>query len=63
MVPRPVNRPVEIWQAIASGKSIPFMVQHGIKGMVTMNGELITRQIFGQFRDEAPAVGRDAAAR
>ena len=59
MVPRPVNRPVEVWQAIASGKSIPFMVQHGIKGMVTMNGELITRQIFGQFREEAALAGRD----
>jgi alkanesulfonate monooxygenase SsuD/methylene tetrahydromethanopterin reductase-like flavin-dependent oxidoreductase (luciferase family) len=58
MVPRPVNRPVEIWQAIASGKSIPFMVQHGIKGMVTMNGESITRQIFGQFREEAARAGR-----
>jgi alkanesulfonate monooxygenase SsuD/methylene tetrahydromethanopterin reductase-like flavin-dependent oxidoreductase (luciferase family) len=58
LVPRPVNRPVEIWQAIASGKSIPFMVQHGIKGMVTMNGELVTRQIFGQFRDEAAKAGR-----
>jgi alkanesulfonate monooxygenase SsuD/methylene tetrahydromethanopterin reductase-like flavin-dependent oxidoreductase (luciferase family) len=58
MVPRPVTRPVEIWQAIASGKSIPFMVQHGIKGMVTMNGELITRQVFNQFRDEAARVGR-----
>jgi alkanesulfonate monooxygenase SsuD/methylene tetrahydromethanopterin reductase-like flavin-dependent oxidoreductase (luciferase family) len=61
LVPRPVNRPVEIWQAIASGKSIPFMVQHGIKGMVTMNGELITRQIFGQFREEAARVGRNLA--
>jgi len=61
LVPRPVNRPVEIWQAIASGKSIPFMVQHGIKGMVTMNGELITRQIFGQFREEAARVGRTLA--
>ncbi|MBV9328827.1 MAG: LLM class flavin-dependent oxidoreductase [Chloroflexi bacterium] len=59
MVPRPVNRPVEVWQAIASGKSIPFMVQHRIKGMVTMNGELITRQIFGQFRDEAAKIGRN----
>src|SRR5919204_899430 len=58
VVPRPVNRPVEIWQAIASGKSIPFMVQHGIKGMVTMNGEVITRQIFGQFREEAAKAGR-----
>jgi alkanesulfonate monooxygenase SsuD/methylene tetrahydromethanopterin reductase-like flavin-dependent oxidoreductase (luciferase family) len=61
LVPRPVNRPVEIWQAIASGKSIPFMVQHGIKGMVTMNGELVTRQIFGQFREEAAKVGRQLA--
>ena len=61
LVPRPVNRPVEIWQAIASGKSIPFMVQHGIKGMVTMNGDLITRQIFGLFREEAAKVGRNLA--
>jgi len=59
LVPRPVNQPVEIWQAVASGKSIPFMVQHGIKGMVTMNGDLVTRQIFRQFRDEAAKAGRD----
>jgi alkanesulfonate monooxygenase SsuD/methylene tetrahydromethanopterin reductase-like flavin-dependent oxidoreductase (luciferase family) len=59
LVPRPVNRPVEIWQAVASGKSIPFMVEHGIKGMVTMNGEVITRQMFNQFRDEAAKVGRN----
>src|SRR5262249_3335820 len=38
-----------------------FMVQHGIKGMVTMNGELITRRIFAQFRAEAARVGRDLA--
>jgi alkanesulfonate monooxygenase SsuD/methylene tetrahydromethanopterin reductase-like flavin-dependent oxidoreductase (luciferase family) len=61
LVPRPVNRPVPIWQAIASGKSIPFMVQHGIKGMVTMNGDQITRQIFGLFREEAAKAGRNLA--
>ena len=61
VVPRPVNRPVEIWQAIASGKSIPFMVQHGIKGMITMNGEAITRQVFDQYRAEAARIGRDLA--
>ncbi|HTE83240.1 MAG TPA: LLM class flavin-dependent oxidoreductase, partial [Dehalococcoidia bacterium] len=61
LVPRPVNRPVEMWQAIASGKSIPFMVQHGIKGMVTMNGEQITRMMFRQFRDEAAKIGRNLA--
>src|SRR5581483_3089572 len=54
-----VNRPVEMWQAIASGASIPFMVQHGIKGMVTMNGELVSRRIFAQFREEAAKAGRD----
>jgi alkanesulfonate monooxygenase SsuD/methylene tetrahydromethanopterin reductase-like flavin-dependent oxidoreductase (luciferase family) len=58
LVPRPVNLPVEIRQAVASGKSIPFMVQHRIKGMVTMNGDLVTRQIFHQFRDEAAKAGR-----
>ena len=61
VVPRPVNRPVEIWQAIASGKSIPFIVQHHIKGMVTMNGELVTRHVFKQFREEAAKVGRTLA--
>src|ERR671929_1527115 len=50
-----------MWQAIASGKSIPFMVQHRIKGMVTMNGDQITRQIFGLFREEAAKVGRSLA--
>jgi alkanesulfonate monooxygenase SsuD/methylene tetrahydromethanopterin reductase-like flavin-dependent oxidoreductase (luciferase family) len=61
VVPRPVNRPVQIWQAIASGKSIPFMVQHSIKGMTTMNGEVITRQVFAQYREEAAKIGRDLA--
>jgi alkanesulfonate monooxygenase SsuD/methylene tetrahydromethanopterin reductase-like flavin-dependent oxidoreductase (luciferase family) len=61
LVPRPVHQPVEVWQAIASGKSIPFMVEHGLKGMVTMNGELITRQIFTQFREAAQRIGRDLA--
>jgi alkanesulfonate monooxygenase SsuD/methylene tetrahydromethanopterin reductase-like flavin-dependent oxidoreductase (luciferase family) len=61
LVPRPVNRPVEIWQAIASGKSIPFMVEHGIKGMVTMNGEKVTQQMFTQFQAEAAKAGRNLA--
>lgn len=58
-IPRPVNTPVEIWQAIASGKSIPYMAQHGIKGMVTLNGEQILDQIFHAYQDSAGAAGRD----
>jgi len=38
LVPRPIHRPVEIWQPIASGKTIDFIARHGIKGMVTLNG-------------------------
>ena len=50
LVPRPV-RPVEIWQPIASGKSIDFMARHRIKGMVTLNGERVADQIFRTYRD------------
>ena len=31
-VPRPIHRPVEIWQPIASGKTIDYMAQHGPQG-------------------------------
>ncbi len=59
LVPRPVHRPVEIWQPIVSRKSIPFMVTHGIKGMVAITGDLITRQMFHEYRDEAARIGRN----
>ncbi|MGI8554556.1 MAG: LLM class flavin-dependent oxidoreductase [Dehalococcoidia bacterium] len=58
LVPRPVNRPVEIWQPIASGRTIPYIAQHGIKGMVTLNGEKLVRQVFQQYQAEAAKVGR-----
>ncbi|MFN0071814.1 MAG: LLM class flavin-dependent oxidoreductase [Chloroflexota bacterium] len=58
LVPRPIHLPVEIWQPIASGKSIPFMAQHGIKGMVTLNGELITDQVFHAYQEESAKAGR-----
>ncbi len=36
LVPRPVHRPVEIWQPIVSGtpRGLDFMARHGIKGMI-----------------------------
>jgi len=61
LVPRPVNRPVEIWQPIVSRKFIPFMVQHGIKGMVAITGEQITRQVFEEYQSEAAKAGRQLA--
>jgi alkanesulfonate monooxygenase SsuD/methylene tetrahydromethanopterin reductase-like flavin-dependent oxidoreductase (luciferase family) len=51
LVPRPVHRPVEIWQPIASGKSIEFMARHGFKGMVTLNGQRITDQVFRAYQE------------
>ena len=61
LVPRPIHRPVEIWQPIASGKTIDFIARHGIKGMVTLNGERITDQVFHAYRDACARYGRRLA--
>jgi alkanesulfonate monooxygenase SsuD/methylene tetrahydromethanopterin reductase-like flavin-dependent oxidoreductase (luciferase family) len=36
LVPRPIHRPVEVWQPIVSGteRAFNFMAQHGIKGVI-----------------------------
>ena len=57
-VPRPIHLPVEIWQPIASGKTLDYIASRGIKGMVTLNGERIVDQIFHAYRDAASAAGR-----
>ena len=59
LVPRPVHQPVEIWQAIASGRSIPYMARNGIKGMITQNGDKLAREIFRAYREEAAKAGRN----
>src|SRR5207249_9888857 len=61
IVPRPIHLPVEIWQPIASGKTLPYIAQRGIKGMVTLNGEKITREVFHTYQDEAGKAGRKLA--
>jgi alkanesulfonate monooxygenase SsuD/methylene tetrahydromethanopterin reductase-like flavin-dependent oxidoreductase (luciferase family) len=61
LVPRPVNRPVEIWQPIASGKTLPYIAQRGIKGMVTLNGERIFDQVARAYQAEAAKAGRALA--
>jgi alkanesulfonate monooxygenase SsuD/methylene tetrahydromethanopterin reductase-like flavin-dependent oxidoreductase (luciferase family) len=58
LVPRPIHRPVEIWQPIASGRTIDFIARHGIKGMVTLNGEKLTDQVFRAYRDACLRHGR-----
>jgi alkanesulfonate monooxygenase SsuD/methylene tetrahydromethanopterin reductase-like flavin-dependent oxidoreductase (luciferase family) len=57
-VPRPKHLPVEMWQPIASGKTLGYIAERGIKGMVTLNGERIVDQIFHAYRDGAARAGR-----
>jgi alkanesulfonate monooxygenase SsuD/methylene tetrahydromethanopterin reductase-like flavin-dependent oxidoreductase (luciferase family) len=57
VVPRPIHLPVEIWQPIASGKTLPYIAQRGIKGMVTLNGESVFDQVVRTYQSEA-AVAR-----
>lgn len=41
LVPRPIHRPVEVWQPIVSGtpRAFDFMAQHGIKGAMLGTAE------------------------
>jgi alkanesulfonate monooxygenase SsuD/methylene tetrahydromethanopterin reductase-like flavin-dependent oxidoreductase (luciferase family) len=61
VVPRPLRRPVEIWMPIASGKSIDYMAQQGLKAMVTLNGEKILEQAAVAYRDACARHGRAKA--
>lgn len=58
LVPRPIHRPVEIWQPVASGKTLPYIARRGIKGMVTLNGEKIFDQVARAYQAEAARAGR-----
>ena len=57
-MPRPIHLPVEIWQPIASGKTLPYIAQRGIKGMVTLNGERSPRGGCTPTRTHAAKAGR-----
>jgi len=61
LVPRPLRRPVEIWQPVASGKTLAYIAQRGIKGMVTLNGEKIFDQVARTYQTEAGKAGRTLA--
>ena len=61
MVPRPVNQPVEIWQPIASGRTLEYIATKGIKGMVALTGELLVQQLFETYREAAGRAGRQLA--
>jgi alkanesulfonate monooxygenase SsuD/methylene tetrahydromethanopterin reductase-like flavin-dependent oxidoreductase (luciferase family) len=58
LVPRPVNRPVEIWQPIASGRTLGYIAQKGIKGMVALTGEVLAERLMRSYQEEAAKAGR-----
>jgi len=59
LVPKPINNPVEIWQPIASGRTLEYIARKGIKGMVALTGELLVNQLFSSYRDIAAKEGRE----
>ena len=58
LVPRPINRPVEMWQPIASGRTLEYIARKGIKGMVALTGELLVEQLFLSYQGYAAQAGR-----
>ncbi len=58
LVPRPINRPVQIWQPIVSGRTIEYIAQNGINGVVHGTGELLVDQVFHTFQDASERSGR-----
>ena len=61
LVPKPINNPEEIWQPIASGRTLEYIARKGIKGMVALTGELLVNQLFSSYRDIAAEEGRELA--
>ncbi len=61
LVPKPINNPVEIWQPIASGRTLEYIARKGIKGMVALTGEVLVDQLFSSYRDIAAEEGRELA--
>ena len=61
LVPRPVNLPVEIWQPIASGRTLEYIAQKGFKAVVALTGEVLVKSMFQQYQEAAGKAGRHLA--
>ena len=59
LVPRPIRRPVEIWQPIVSGRTLEYIASKGIKAMVALTGEKLVESLFHSYRDLSAKYGRD----
>ena len=59
LVPRPLTLPVEIWQPIASGRTLEYIARMGFKGVVALTGEVLADRLISGFHEAAQAAGRD----
>lgn len=61
LVPRPVNRPVEVWQPIVSGteRALDFMAKWGIKGVILGTGEQYVDDWVHRYQAANAHQGRD----
>jgi alkanesulfonate monooxygenase SsuD/methylene tetrahydromethanopterin reductase-like flavin-dependent oxidoreductase (luciferase family) len=60
LVPRPLRRPVEVWQPIVSGsaRSLDFMARHGIKGVISATAESVVQRWLQDYQAAAGRHGR-----
>ena len=58
VVPRPKHLPVDIYMPIASGKTIDMMAKHGLKAMVTLNGEKILDDVVRAYQAANAKLGK-----
>ena len=59
LVPQPVNRPVEIWQPIASARTLEYIASKGFKAMVGLTGEKLVERLFHDYQEAASSYGRN----
>ena len=59
MVPKPITTPVEIWQPVASGRTLEYIARKGSKGVVALTGDVLGNQLFNTYKDFAAEEGRN----
>src|SRR5262249_5152009 len=60
LVPRPLHRPVDVWQPIVSGtpRAFNFMAQHGIKGVILGTAAEYVEQWMSGYQEANARYGR-----
>jgi alkanesulfonate monooxygenase SsuD/methylene tetrahydromethanopterin reductase-like flavin-dependent oxidoreductase (luciferase family) len=61
LVPRPLHRPVDVWQPIVSGsaRGLDFMARNRIKGVISATAEELVQRWVRDYQDAARRHGRE----